>query len=97
MLFIYVLDDVLNGPKISMDDPNLVKKLRTSFLVKPIKESEGKRIRYNLSNMSIKDTSMGQAIEIAKILDYTVIISYKLINCFQHKSFILILERRFFY
>ncbi|VVC28637.1 Hypothetical protein CINCED_3A020376 [Cinara cedri] len=63
--------DDLNGPKISMDDSNLVRKLREHFLVKPIKESKGKRIRYNLSNMSEKDPSMGQATEIAKILDYT--------------------------
>lgn len=55
-----------------MDNPNLVRKLRDNFLVKPIPESKGRRIRYNLSNMSIIDQSMGQAAEIRKIIDYTV-------------------------
>lgn len=56
-----------------MDYPGLVRHLRENFLVKPIIESKGKRIRYNLSNMSLMDPSMGQAAEIAKIIDYTVI------------------------
>lgn len=56
-----------------MDNPNLVRKLRNNFLVKPVVENKGKRIRYNLSNMSLLDPSMGQAAEIAKIIDYRVI------------------------
>lgn len=55
-----------------MDNPNLVRKLRDNFLVKPNQENKGKRNRYNLSNMSIIDQSMGQAAEIRKIIDYTV-------------------------
>lgn len=73
MLNYFVSDDGLNGPKVSMDDHNLVRKLRENFLVKPVKENKGRRIRYNLSNMSLIDPSMGQATEIAKIIDYTVI------------------------
>lgn len=56
-----------------MDDPNLVRKLQDNFLVKPVEENKGKRTCYNLSNMSLIDTSMGQAMEIAKIIDYTVL------------------------
>jgi hypothetical protein len=55
-----------------MDDPNLIRKLRDHFLVKPAEESKGRRIRYNLSDRSLIDPSMGQAMEIAKIIDYTV-------------------------
>lgn len=55
-----------------MDDPKVVRKLRDNFLIKPIKESKGKRIRYNLLDMSLIDPSMGQAAEISKIIDYTV-------------------------
>lgn len=55
-----------------MNNPNLIKKLRDNFLVKPIEENKGRRVRYNLSNMSIIDPSMGQAAEISKIIDYTV-------------------------
>lgn len=62
----------MNGPKVSMDDPSLVRKLRDHFLIKPIEETKGRRIRYNLSNMSSIDTSMGQSAEISKIIDYTV-------------------------
>lgn len=56
-----------------MDNTSLVRHLRQHFLVKPIAETKGKRIRYNLSNMALIDPSMGQAAEIAKIIDYTVI------------------------
>lgn len=76
------LDNDLNGPKISMDNLTLVRKLQENFLIKPIKESKGRRIRYNLSDMSLKDPSMGQATEIAKILDYKVISSYRLNSAF---------------
>lgn len=55
-----------------MDDPNLVKKLLDNFLIKPMKETKGRRTRYNLSNMSSIDPSMGQSAEVAKIIDYTV-------------------------
>lgn len=55
-----------------MDNPNLVKRLRDHFLLKPVTENKGKRVRYNLSNMSLIDPSMGQAAEISKIIDYTV-------------------------
>lgn len=55
-----------------MDDPRLVKKLLNHFLIRPMKETKGKRIRYNLSDMSSIDPSMGQSAEIAKIIDYTV-------------------------
>lgn len=54
-----------------MDDPNLIRKLRDNFLIKP-EENKGRRIRYNLSDRSLIDPSMGQAMEIAKIIDYTV-------------------------
>lgn len=66
-------DDGLNGPTIAMDNYKLVKKLRNNFLVKPIVENKGRRIRYKLSNMSVIDQSMGQAAEISKIIDYKVI------------------------
>lgn len=56
-----------------MDNPKLVSKLRDHFLVKPIEENKGKRTRYNLINMSLIDPSMGQAAEIGKIIDYSVI------------------------
>lgn len=56
-----------------MDNDKLVKKLRDNFLVRPIVENKGRRIRYKLSNMSVIDQSMGQAAEISKIIDYTVI------------------------
>lgn len=62
-----------------MNNPSLIRHLRENFLVKPIIESKGKRIFYNLSNMSLKDPSMGQAAEIAKIIDYTVISTYILV------------------
>lgn len=55
-----------------MDNPKLIRKLQDHFLVKPIEETKGRRVRYNLSNMSQIDTSMGQAAEISKIIDYTV-------------------------
>ncbi|XP_026822819.1 uncharacterized protein LOC113560896 [Rhopalosiphum maidis] len=67
----YSKDSDLNGPEVSMDDSNLVKKLRENFLVKPIKENKGHRNHYNLVDMSLIDPSMGQAAEIAKIIDYT--------------------------
>jgi len=57
-----------------MDNPNLVRKLREKFLVKPVEENKGRRTRYNLIDMSLIDPSMGQAAEIAKIIDYTVIV-----------------------
>lgn len=55
-----------------MDDPSLVKKLLDNFLIRPIKETKGRRTRYNLLNMSLLDPSMGQSAEISKIIDYTV-------------------------
>lgn len=67
------LDSKLNGPKVSMNNTSLVRHLRQHFLIKPIAETKGKRIRYNLSNMALIDPSMGQAAEIAKIIDYSVI------------------------
>lgn len=75
-----------------MNNTSLVRHLRQHFLVKPIVETKGKRIRYNLANMALIDPSMGQAAEIAKIIDYTVI-HYK---CFYiqiivlHKLFTII-------
>ncbi|KAL4084838.1 hypothetical protein QTP88_027722 [Uroleucon formosanum] len=64
-------DSDLNGPKVSMDNSNLVRKLREKFLIKPIEENKGRRSFYNLDDMSVIDQSMGQAAEIAKIIDYT--------------------------
>jgi len=55
-----------------MDNSNLVRKLREKYLVKPIEEHKGRRNRYNLNDMSLRDPSMGQAAEITKIIDYTV-------------------------
>lgn len=55
-----------------MDNSNLVRKLREKFLIKPIEENKGRRSFYNLDDMSVIDQSMGQAAEIAKIIDYTV-------------------------
>ncbi|CAI6361075.1 unnamed protein product [Macrosiphum euphorbiae] len=69
--YTYSNDSDLNGPKVSMDNSNLVRKLREKFLVKPIEENKGRRTRYNLIDMSLIDPSMGQAAEIAKIIDYT--------------------------
>lgn len=66
------LDGGLNGPKVSMDNQDLVKHLREDFLLKPVLESKGKRKDYSLSNMSLKDPSMGQANEISKIIDIKV-------------------------
>ncbi|XP_050423715.1 uncharacterized protein LOC126835279 isoform X2 [Adelges cooleyi] len=63
-------DDGLNGPIISMNNSKLVKKLSDHFLVKPLQENKGKRLQYKLSNMQLVDTSMGQATEISKIIDY---------------------------
>lgn len=65
-----------------MDNPKLISKLRDHFLIKPVEESKGKRTHYNLLNMSLIDPSMGQAAEIGKIIDYTVIHfnTYKYIN-----------------
>lgn len=57
-----------------MDNSNLVRKLREKFLIKPIEENKGRRSSYNLDDMSVIDQSMGQAAEIAKIIDYTVIV-----------------------
>lgn len=65
-----------------MESLSLVKKLRDNFLVKPAAYSKGKRSHYKLSNMYIKDTSMGQAAEIAKIIDYTVIRAITIITLF---------------
>jgi len=62
----------LNGPEVSMDNPKLIRKLQDHFLVKPIEETKSRRVRYNLSNMTLIDPSMGQAAEISKIIDYTV-------------------------
>lgn len=84
-IFVYLGND-LNGPKISMDNLSLVRKLREHFLIKPITESKGRRIRYDLSDMSLKDPSMGQANEISKILDYKVKLSYRLNSAFNVKS-----------
>lgn len=67
----YPKDSGLNGPDVSMDNPSLIRKLRDHFLIKPVEENKGRRVHYNLSNMSIIDPSMGQAAEISKIIDYT--------------------------
>ncbi|CAH1738172.1 unnamed protein product [Aphis gossypii] len=66
----YPKDSDLNGPKVFMDNSNLVKKLQDNFLIRPIEESKGHRNRYNLIDMSLRDPSMGQAAEISKIIDY---------------------------
>jgi len=63
----------MNGPKISMDNSNLIRNLQEHVLVKPFEENEGKRILYILSNISLIDSSMKQSAQIAKIIDYTVI------------------------
>jgi len=70
----------MNGPKISMDNSNLIKKLREHFLVKPFEENKGKIILYILSNISLIDSSMKQSAEIAKMIDYTVINYINYIN-----------------
>ncbi|XP_050523899.1 uncharacterized protein LOC126895745 [Daktulosphaira vitifoliae] len=69
--YTYSDNDGLNGPTVNMESSSLVRKLRDNFLVKPAVYNKGKRSYYKLSNMYLRDTSMGQAAEIAKIIDYS--------------------------
>ncbi|XP_073973989.1 protein Star-like isoform X2 [Rhodnius prolixus] len=61
--------DNLNGPKVSMDDPRLVQKVK-SFLIKPVdyKLKSSIEYPYKLSNPEVKDPSMGQAERIRTLL-----------------------------
>lgn len=57
-------DDSLNGPHIKMDDPRLVQKLLSRFLVPPSNPIKP----YRLKNPDVKDPSMGQSEKIKNIL-----------------------------
>jgi len=60
-------NDGLNGDSVSMDDPRLIKKLRTSlFLLPPPPYSHNHH--YQLSQPELKDPSMGQGEKIRQIL-----------------------------
>lgn len=58
-----IRDDKLNGPYISIDDPRVIEKLRSFYLVPPSNKTD-----LNLDNPEIIDTSMGQAEKIRQIL-----------------------------
>lgn len=54
----------LNGPQVQMDDPRVISRIRTKFLLSPSPQS----VPYKLENPVLYDTSMGQAEKILTIL-----------------------------
>ncbi|XP_046669334.1 uncharacterized protein LOC124360085 isoform X1 [Homalodisca vitripennis] len=62
----YSAGDPFSGEKLAMDDPKVVKKLMSNFLLPPPKL--GPKYTYYLSNPRTKDTSMGQSEKIRNIL-----------------------------
>nr|CAD7261211.1 unnamed protein product [Timema shepardi] len=56
----------LNGPLVRQEDPRLVAKLATKFLIPP----KPREVPYHLEDPVVRDTSMGQAEKIMKLLDY---------------------------
>lgn len=69
---LFVIDDGLNGPGITMDDPLLVAKLRNNYLIPPPNRSSTHIHRYHLDNPEVIDTSMGQAERIRVLLNNKV-------------------------
>jgi hypothetical protein len=59
----------LNGPTVSMDDPEVIDKIRRNFLIPPSLRTEP----YNLDAPLVKDTSMGQSKMILSILGEQVV------------------------
>ncbi|CAG2059759.1 unnamed protein product [Timema podura] len=58
----------LNGPLVRQEDPRLVAKLATKFLIPP----KHRDVPYHLEDPVVHDTSMGQAEKIMKLLNYKV-------------------------
>nr|CAD7448853.1 unnamed protein product [Timema bartmani] len=56
----------LNGPLVKQEDPRLVAKLATKFLIPP----KHRDVPYHLEDPLVHDTSMGQAEKIMKLLNY---------------------------
>nr|CAD7601800.1 unnamed protein product [Timema genevievae] len=56
----------LNGPLVRQEDPRLVAKLATKFLIPP----KHRDVPYHLEDPVVHDTSMGQAEKIMKLLNY---------------------------
>jgi hypothetical protein len=64
----------LTGEKLAADDPKVIKRLANNFLVPP--PEVGTKNLYNLENPKLKDTSMGQAEQIRKVLHNKVSFLY---------------------
>nr|CAD7428527.1 unnamed protein product [Timema monikensis] len=56
----------LNGPLVRQEDPRLVAKLATKFLIPP----KHREVPYHLEDPVVRDTSMGQAEKVMKLLNY---------------------------
>ncbi|XP_054257006.1 protein Star-like [Macrosteles quadrilineatus] len=57
----------LTGEILAADDTKVIKRLASNFLVPP--PEVGPKFKYNLENPKLKDTSMGQAEQIRKVLN----------------------------